>query len=78
MSSPGRLRDQVGKNPAVWILLGLLAMAISVCSSEEEKWTLLCELTGPHDLYTESPITAGEKIDKICLSDQHPKEPNPL
>ena len=67
-NAPGKIRDGFIKNPAAWILFGLLVLA--ECGNYETGRDLrrVCDLAAPHiatvpDRYA---TTVEQKIDNIC------------
>jgi hypothetical protein len=63
-----RIRDGIIKNPVVWMLVALLAVAEHGNYERGRELTRVCELLGPHDVAVGTPRTAKEEIDNICIS----------
>lgn len=58
------------RNPAAWVLFGLLCFSVYSHYETGRKLTRVCELAGPFDYSTGNPRTDRERMANICLSRQ--------
>jgi hypothetical protein len=61
-----RLKAHVLAHPGAWIIFGLLVLVEYANYKHSHALTRVCDLTGPHDVWTEHPRTDREELDTIC------------
>jgi len=65
-----RVRANFIANPLVWILCAALALAEYGNYQRGKELDLLCDLTGPHDMYYGKPVTNRQRADNTCIARQ--------
>jgi hypothetical protein len=62
-----KVRTGFVANPVAWILFGLLALAQCRSYLTGRDLQTVCELTGPHNVSFENPVTERQQLDTICV-----------
>ena len=66
------LQKSFVRSPAMWIWFVLFLVVAASNYSFGRDLERVCDLTGPHVLSLQGPLTARQKVDDICIEHAPP------